>query len=562
VPHHRSVLQWLIATGRVLLVGTVSSRRQSTAEGFAVLTASNLVVRLIGFVYVLPLTHLIGNVGNGLYGVGYQIYIFLFILSNTGLPSAIAKAVSENRAVGDYESAHLVFKIALRILLVMGTATTAMMAAAAFWVDRYLWPRTLYTILALSPTLFFVSLMSGFRGYFQGMSLMTPTGVSQVVEQTVKAVSAPLLAYVFLGYGIEVAAGGATFGTTLGAIVGLAYLIAKYLKERPRILRDIELHQQMPRRHSSKSLFRTVIRYAIPITLGSAVLSMGNLVDLALVGSRLRAAGFSQVETDALYGILNTQNARLVNLPTALSTALAAALLPGISAAFAAKDRSALNYRTTQALKVSMLIAAPASIGLSLLSDPVIRVLFPSHPDGGYVLAVGALSIVFISLVQVITAVLQGAGKMHLPPMFLLCGVGIKSLLTYLLVSIPELNIRGAAIASVVAYSLVFLADLSALTISTGVKIPVTEVFVRPTAAAGLMGIAVWMLSEIMRAYQASSLVTVAVCVPAGVVVFGLLVIVLKAITPSELLRLPGGSLMLRTIVRLGIWKDEESRLH
>lgn len=235
-------------------VATVSPRKQSTAEGFAVLTASNLLVRLIGFVYVLPLTYLIGNVGNGLYGVGYQIYIFLFILSNTGLPSAIAKVVSENRAVGDYESAHLAFRIALKVLLVMGIATTVLMALAAFWVNAYLWPRTLYTILALSPTLFFASMMSGFRGYFQGMSLMTPTGVSQVIEQIVKAVAALVLAYVLLNYGIEVAAGGATFGTTLGAMFGMLYLIARYFRERPEIARDIRTNQEMPRRHSSRSL--------------------------------------------------------------------------------------------------------------------------------------------------------------------------------------------------------------------------------------------------------------------------------------------------------------------
>ena len=96
------------------------SRKQSTAKGFAVLTASNLFVRVLGFIYVLPLTRLIGNEGNGLYGVGYQIYIFLFILSNTGLPAAIAKAVSENRAVGDYESAHIAFKVAMKILLMLG----------------------------------------------------------------------------------------------------------------------------------------------------------------------------------------------------------------------------------------------------------------------------------------------------------------------------------------------------------------------------------------------------------------------------------------------------------
>ena len=201
--------------------------KQSTAKGFAVLTASNLFVRILGFIYVLPLTRLIGNEGNGLYGVGYQIYIFLFILSNTGLPAAIAKAVSENRAVGDYESAHTAFQVAMKILLVLGSLTTAMMILAAYWVDAYLWPRTFYTILALSPTLLLASIMSGFRGYFQGMSLMTPTGVSQIIEQIAKAISAVGLAYLLLGQGVEIAAGGATFGTTLGALFGVLYLAAR-----------------------------------------------------------------------------------------------------------------------------------------------------------------------------------------------------------------------------------------------------------------------------------------------------------------------------------------------
>ena len=325
------------------------------------------------------------------------------------------------------------------------------------------------------------------------MTLMTPTGVSQIIEQIAKAVSAVGLAYLLLGRGVEIAAGGATFGTTLGALFGTLYLAVRYYRARPEIREDIRLHQAVQRRHSPSSLLRTVVRYAVPITLGSAVLSMGNLVDLALVGARLQRAGFTQTETDALYGILNTQNARLVNLPTALSTALAAALLPGISAAVAERNAESLRYKTTEALKVSTLIAAPAAIGLSVLSHSVIAVLFPSHPDGGDVLAIGALSILFISLVQVLTAVLQGAGKMHLPPIFLLCGVLIKSVLNYHLVAIPELNIRGAGISSVVAYFAVVIADYLALTRTVRVAVPVREVFVRPVASAAIMGVVVCM---------------------------------------------------------------------
>jgi len=531
--------------------------KQSTAKGFAVLTASNLFVRILGFIYVLPLTRLIGNEGNGLYGVGYQIYIFLFILSNTGLPAAIAKAVSENRAVGDYESAHTAFQVAMKILLVLGSLTTAMMILAAYWVDAYLWPRTFYTILALSPTLLLASIMSGFRGYFQGMSLMTPTGVSQIIEQIAKAISAVGLAYLLLGQGVEIAAGGATFGTTLGALFGVLYLAARYYRARPGIREDIQLHQSMPRRHSPGSLLRTVVSYAVPITLGSAVLSMGNLVDLALVGSRLQKAGFSQIETDALYGILNTQNARLVNLPTALSTALAAALLPGISAAVAERNAESLKYKTTEALKVSTLIAAPAAVGLSILSHSLIAVLFPTHPDGGDVLAIGAFSILFISLVQVLTAVLQGAGKMHLPPIFLLSGVLIKSVLNYQLVAIPELNIRGAVISSVVAYFVVVIADYVALRRTVRIAIPVRDVFARPIASAAIMGAVVWIARECMYKLGLPNLVVAAAGVTLGIAVYGACVIALRGITPSELKRLPGGSFLLRQLIRLRVWPAE-----
>lgn len=537
-----------------------SPRKQSTAEGFAVLTASNLLVRFLGFVYVIPLTRLIGNVGNGLYGVGYQIYIFLFILANTGLPAAIAKVVSENRAVGDYRSAHLAFRVALRVLVAIGVSTTVVMALAAYWVDAYLWPRTFYTVIALSPTLFFASVMSGFRGYFQGMSLMTPTGVSQIVEQVVKAITALVLAYLLLGYGVGVAAGGATFGTTLGALFGALYLVAYYYRMRHEIAKDVREHQSIEPRYSSRHLLRLIVRYAVPITLGSAVLSMGNLVDLALVGSRLRHAGFTQVETDALYGILNTQNARLINLPTALSTALAAALLPGISAAVASKDRSALAYRATAALKVSTLIAAPSAIGLSLLSHNVIRVMFPAHPDGGDVLAIGALSILFISLVQVITSILQGAGKMHLPPVFLLCGVAIKSVLNYYLVAIPELNIKGAAIASVTAYVVVFAADYVAQSRAARIRVPAMDVLVKPAAAAAIMGSAVWAVREGSRALGLPDIAVVAAGIMVGVAVYGASIIALRAITPGELRRLPLGSLLLRQLIRVGIWKEARNR--
>ena len=206
-----------------------------------------------------------------------------------------------------------------------------------------------------------------------------------------------------------------------------------------------------------------------------------------------------------------------------------------------AEPPNSLKYKTTGALKVSTLIAAPAAVGLSILSHSLIAVLFPTHPDGGDVLAIGAFSIPFISLVQVLTAVLQGAGKMHLPPIFLLCGVLIKSVLNYQLVAIPELNIRGAVISSVVAYFVVVTADYVALRRTVRIAIPVREVFARPIASAAIMGAVVWIARECMYKLGLPNLVVAAAGVTLGIAVYGACVIALRGITPGELKRLPGG---------------------
>ncbi|MCL2618325.1 MAG: oligosaccharide flippase family protein, partial [Defluviitaleaceae bacterium] len=191
----------------------------------AILASAGIVVRLIGFAYRLPLTALIGDEGNGIYGASYNMYLFFLVVSSAGFPAAISKMVSERTARGAHYNAHEVFRTCLLLVGGLGFAASATLALGAgffAWIINPYDPVTYHAILALAPTVFLVAIMAVFRGYFQGLATTGPTAVSQLVEQVFNAVFTVVLAMMFLNITGDIAMGaaGATAGKGVGAFFG------------------------------------------------------------------------------------------------------------------------------------------------------------------------------------------------------------------------------------------------------------------------------------------------------------------------------------------------------
>ncbi len=541
----------------------MAAKAKKKSGGFikqaAILAAASLLVRFLGFVYRLPLTNMIGDQGNAIYAGGYYIYTFLLILSSAGLPAAISKLVSERIALKQYRNAHRVFHAALIISTVLGVffaillfLTAEKMAILVQSPDSY------YAILTLCPTLVIVAVMSAFRGYFQGMHTMVPTAISQIIEQVFNAFFSVYLAWVFLSIhvpagltkNIPLAAAGGTMGTGIGALAGLIVVVFAYCLIRKYLLWRARRCKQ-PYEESKRELIGKVLQTAWPIIAGTAVFSITNLIDMTMVMRILVNTGFTQNEAEVLYGQLSGKFVTLTTLPVTISTAIATAALPSIAASVKLKEKKQVRRKMALTYRVSMIISVPAAVGISALGPQILAMLFPNASDGGMLLTVGGISIIFLALCQTSTGILQGIGHIKVPVVGAILGAITKVILNFLLIRIPAINVLGAVLSTTGCYLVAGVFDVIMLSRLTGTRFDFMGSFLKPVIgsvamAAGTIG-SYQLFFQLIGSNTIATLL--AICV--AIAVYGLVMLLIKGIVEEDLQAVPGGGKLTRILKKL-----------
>ncbi|MBT7123502.1 MAG: polysaccharide biosynthesis protein, partial [Clostridia bacterium] len=341
--------------------------KKSFVKGAAILAAAGLLVKVLGAVFRIPLTNLITPDGMANYSVAYPIYATLVVISTAGLPSAISRMVSARVIVGDYRGAHKVFTTALKLLFVVGLISTiALFFLADTIATMNKIPTAALGIKLISPSLFFVAVLSAYRGYFQGLQQMVPTASTQIVEQVVKLGAGLLLASLWISRGVEYGAAGALLGVSLSEVGALALIIIMYNRRK----KDIKLHRRQthvpPLQTKYKSLRRELVTIAIPITLGASIMPIIMAIDTFIINNILPLvdySAFNPLPAKTNFGILTGSVNPLVNMPAVLSVALAMSLVPAISEARAKNDLLAVSSRSGMGFKLAILIGLPSALG-------------------------------------------------------------------------------------------------------------------------------------------------------------------------------------------------------
>lgn len=455
------------------------------------MTAAGLISRLLGAGYRLPLASFLGDEGIGLYQMAYPIYTTILALSTAGIPVAISKLVAENMAAGEKKNAYRVFRIALFILTAIGFLSSVVLLFGAGYLSRRVLhdPRAYYAVIGVAPAIFLVSVMSAFRGFFQGLQTMVPTAVSQVIEQIVRVATVFGLAVYLLPRGIEYAAGGAAFGAVTGALSGLLFLLLVYCRRRWLIAQPARAASEAAA-ESSGQIIRRIVTLAVPVSLGALVLPLMQMLDTVIVPSRLQVAGFNVNEATALFGQLTGMATPLINLPSIFTVALATSLVPAVSEALALRNYQAARRRTYTGIRITLLIALPAMAGLYLLADEICYMLY-NNVEAGIPLSILAFGVVFLGLQQTTSGILQGIGRTVLPVRNLLIGAAGKIIVSYALTGIPSLGIRGAALGTVIGFFLASTLNLYEVKRNTRFTADPRELIVRPLFAVGVMALAV-----------------------------------------------------------------------
>lgn len=544
--------------------------KQSTAKGFTILGAASILNKALSIIYVPILTLLIGDVGNGIANAGYVVYLLVFQITYMGIPVAISKMVSEQIALGRYCDSIRTFRIAGVMLLGLGTVLSLATALGAGAIARMVGrPESAMTLLALSPTVLIASFSAAFRGYFQGRHNMTPTSVSQIVEQAANTVFTLVFAWWMLKIGRQHAAmhgitdpalvnlyswqwgaAGSGLGTTAGALFSAVYLVFVYFKKRKEFRTEtIEEENNNPGRTNTlaRELARRILRYAAPIILGVVMVYSANLVDLKFTNQRLEAAGFSSIQATGLYGILTTQYNKIIGVPLALANTLAVVMLPGISGMAALDNREKLHAKIDSGLRAVFLLTLPSAVILAVLAEPVIRLLFPHNVSGMDLMRMGSWVITLTALVQLQTSILQGMGRMQLPTINMAIALLLKIVVNYTLIGIPSVNIKGAVVGSMLCYGLAALLNYLRIRKIAGYHAHWRRLIVPPLLASAVMAAVVWglwtglnmLLKPVLPFISWRNLITTLVALLAGAAVYAAGLVAFKGVNRFEIMSMP-----------------------
>ena len=532
--------------------------KKSFIKGAAILGAAGIVIKILGAFFRIPLSNLIGDTGMGYYQTAYPIYVLFLMISTAGIPIAISRMVSERIALGNYGQAHRVFKLSFRLLVATGVISTLIcIVFAEQFVNILKNPKAYLAMIAIAPALLFVPIQAAYRGYFQGMQDMRPTAVSQVVEQTFRVSLGLYLAYLFIGAGLDKAAAGAAFGATAGGISGAVAIGFIYFLRRPKIKRQIrKSKRENPQdvEEDTRSVLLKLLAIAIPITIGSAIMPIMNAVDIAIVMRRLQETGWTYEQANSLYGQLAGFAAPLINFPQVLTQAVSMSLVPAVVAAYSLKETDELHRNIKLGLRTAQIVGFPCAVGLIVLAKPIMMTLYPSRVESAIsasgALMILAVGVIFLSTVQTLTGVLQGIGKQIIPVRNLFIGVIFKVILAYVLTGIPSINVKGAAVGTVVAYIVASTLNLIAVKKYTGVKFDFVMTYLKPAVSTLVMAVCAFVTYNIVHLVLGNALSTLC-AVLSAMLSYVIMILVSGAISLDEMENLPKGKKLVKIIKKI-----------
>lgn len=523
-------------------------------KGAAILGIAGILVKVMGVFFRLPLTNWIGAEGISYYSSVYPIYVFFLTLSTAGIPVAISKMVSERVVVKNYGGAHKVFHTSLWLMAAFGFASFMMVHFGAGFIEETVLknPGTSLSLQAIAPSLFFVPIMSAYRGYFQGRQNMNPTALSQFFEQLFRVVVGLSLAYYLIPTGLEATNAGATFGCTAGAVAGLVVVIGIYLLNLPAITSKIHRNKSNERLESTATIIKRLLVIAVPITIGASILPLMETIDSAVVMRRLQASGWSLVESKVLWGRLGGYCNSLIGLPQAFTQAVVMSLVPAIAAGFSLGNLNDVKETSKLGMRTAMLISFPCAVGMFSLAEPILHLLYPSQLAEATAsvptLRIMCIGIIFMSALQTLTGALQGVDRQTIPVRNLAIGSLVKLVLTYVLVGLRPINVNGGPIGTIVAYVIATALNAAYLKKDINIKFDYSMTYFKPALASALMGIAAFAGYKLMFLITASNTISTILAIALGAVVYVVLIFVIKAITKEELARLPKGDKLVKII--------------
>lgn len=517
------------------------TQKQNTFFGGAAILAVGIVlVKIISAVYKMPLVNLLDS-GYTDFNTAFNIFNILLMISTAGVPVAMSKMISEANAQGRTRQMRKIFRITFLFFVAVGAVCSLVMFLFADGFAALMGnPKAAPSMRVLAPSVALVAGLACFRGYAQGRAHMTPSSVSQIIEALFKLIVGLSLAMWLVGRNADdsIAAAGAIVGVTVSELAALIYMVLEYLHTRRG-----ELAPAKDKTWSAKRILKVCLGLAVPITLTSSATSIITTVDSSLVMHQLQnAVGLTLDQARDLYA--NYSSVQTVyQIPASLMVAITASVIPAVTVYFTRGNRRGAARVVGSALKTAAILAFPSGVGMLVLGQPIVQLLFPVRDAqiAGTILSILGIANIFVCLMLVANSVLQSHGILHLPIGTMVIGGIVMILFDYFVVAIPEVNIYGSPIGTCIGYGITCCLDLWLVSRIVPGCPNYLSVFGKPLAASVVMGGATWAVYGGLLRLTESNTISLILAIGVAVVLYFALLILLRAITKDDLALMPQG---------------------
>lgn len=555
----------------------MSNKKRKSKSNYIVqggiLAAASILVRIIGLLYRIPVTRILGPIGNSYYSAAFEVYSMVLLISSFSLPLAVSKLVSARMARGQVRNAYKIFQCSFVFALFSGGLGALLVYfGAGFFSDVVVnTPESKLALQVLAPTILIVALMGCMRGYFQGLGSMIPTAISQIVEQIINAIVSVVAAWLLFGYGTKIAtlldteaastaayaygAAGSTLGTGVGALAAL--LLLAFLV----FINDATMKRKMAARPSEKEestirMYYLLIVTIIPVILSTAVYNLSGIIDQGIFKHLLVYKEYESLKIDELWGIFSGEYKLLTNVPIAIASAMASSTIPALVRAKEEKNRKLMRKKTEYAIRFVMLISIPCAVGLTVLAEPILTMLFGAKTHtalSANLLKVGSISVVLYCFSTLTNGILQGMDKMRLPVIHSVISLILHIILLVVLLMVGDLNIYAVVWANIFFAFLMCVLNMRAMKRYLRYRQEMWRTFILPFLSSVVMGIvALGVYKLLMLLVNSNTIATMIACVLA-VLVYGVLILALKVLKEEELLKLPKGRVILELARKLNL---------
>ena len=428
------------------------------AKNFAIqasiLAIASIISKLIGMLYNIPFANILSKEGNGYYGAAQTVYALILLIATFSIPAAVSKIMAERIEKGEYRNVKRIFNGAMLYVLVVGgvAAVITYVGAPYFVTDN-----AVLSLRVLAPTIFLSGFLSVYRGYFQAYGNMVPTSVSQIVEQIFNAIISIGAALLFMKLAVSLGymegsttydsfgAAGGTLGTGVAVLAGLIYMIALFGREK-KDLKQRMLEDKTEHLLSYKEVIKLLLLIATPIIFSSFIYNVNVTIDMTIFQKMMESMGMDGEVVDGQYGMYSRMYLVLANVPIAMAAAVASAVIPAVSSAYAVGNHKECNRKITQSMQLTMVLTIPCAVGFAVLGKPVVRLLYYSlsKQDTTMVanlLLLGGVSIVLYGISSVLNGVLQGIGKVNVPVISAAVALVLHVVLLVPLIGVAKLGI-------------------------------------------------------------------------------------------------------------------------